>query len=97
MSRPLEDRDGPALHVELGQLLSGVDLAFTASNGPTWAESIVRGRIPVAEGVEVIHDAEPVRPDGIVNELYRIRDDLPVERHRVELPARARSTAGGSV
>jgi len=78
VSRPLEDRDRPALRVEFDQLLSGVDIAFTASSGPTWAESIVRGRIPVAEGVEVFHYAEP-------------------ERHRVELPAHARSTAGGSV
>ena len=97
MSRPLDDRDGPALHIELDELLSGVDLAVTASNSPTWAEFIGRVRIPVAEGVEVFHYAEPVRLDGIVNELYRIRGDLPVERHRVELPARARSTAGGSV
>jgi hypothetical protein len=97
VSRPLEDRDGPALHVDFDQLLPGVDFAFTASSGPTWAESIVRGRIPVAEGVEVFHYAEPVRLDGIVNELYMIRDDGPVERHRVELPERARSTAGGSV
>jgi hypothetical protein len=78
VSRPLDDRDGPALHVELDELLSGVDLAVTASNSPTWAEFIGRVRIPVAEGVEVFHCAEP-------------------ERHRVELPARARSTAGGSV
>jgi hypothetical protein len=78
VSRPLEGRDGPDLHVEFDQLLSGVDLAFTASNGPTWAEFIVRGRIPVAEGVEVFHYAEP-------------------EQHRVALPTRARSAAGGSV
>lgn len=97
MSRPPEDREGLDLHVEFDQLLSGVDLAFTASNGPTWAEFIVRGRILVAEGMEVFHYAEPVRLDGIVNELYRIRDDGPVERHRVELPRRARSAAGGSV
>jgi hypothetical protein len=86
----------PDLDVEPDELLFGLDLAFTASNAPTWAEFIVRVRTPVAEGREVYHYAKAVRLDGIANELYRIRDDRPVERHRVSLPAGARPSTGGS-
>jgi hypothetical protein len=85
----------PDLDVEPEQLLSGVNLAFTASNSPTWAEFIVRARTPIAEGVDVYHYSKAVRLDGIVNEVYRIRDDLPVETRRVDLPVRARSATGG--
>ena len=85
----------PDLDCEPGELLSRVELAFTACNAPTWAEFIVRVRTSVAEDVEVYHYSKAVRLDGIVNEFYRIRDDSPVETRRVELPARASAATGG--
>jgi hypothetical protein len=86
----------PDLDCEPDELLSRLELAFTACNAPTWAEFIVRARTPVADDVDVYHYSKPVRLDGIVNEFYRLRDDRPVESHRVELPARASSATGGS-
>jgi hypothetical protein len=86
----------PDLDCEPGELLSRIELAFTACNAPTWAEFIVRVRTPIADGVEVYHYAKSVRLDDIVNEFYRIRDDRPVESRRVELPVSAPAASGGS-
>ena len=77
----------PGLDCEPDELLSRLELAFTAANGPTWAEFIVRTRTPITDGVEVYHYSKAVRLDGIVNEFYRVPVDGPVEPHRVELPA----------
>jgi hypothetical protein len=89
---------GPILFPDLGaepdELLSRVELAFTAANAPTWAELVVRTRTPVADGTEVYHYARIVRLDGIVNEFYRIVEGGLLEPHRVELPARTSATGG---
>lgn len=76
----------PGLECEPDELLSRVELAFTASNAPDWAEFIVRVRTSIAEDVEVYHYSKAVRLDGIVNELYRIRPDGAAETLVVELP-----------
>jgi hypothetical protein len=86
----------PDLDCEPEELLSRLELAFTACNAPTWAEFIVRARTPIADDIEVYHYSKAVRLDGMVNEFYRVRDDSPVKPHRVELPARAPSAPGGS-
>jgi hypothetical protein len=86
----------PNLDCEPDELLSRLELAFTASNAPTWADFIVRVRTPIADDVDVYHYSKPVRLDGIVNEFYRVRHDRPVEPHRVELPARTSGATGGS-
>lgn len=79
----------PDLECEPGELLSRVELAFTAMNAPDWAEFIIRVRTPIADGVDVYHYSKAVRLDGIVNELYRIRPDSPAETRVVELPTPA--------
>ena len=84
----------PDLDCEPEELLSRLELAFTAANDPTWAEFIVRVRTPVVDDVEVYHYSKAVRLDGIVNEFYRIPTDRPGEPHRVELSAREPATGG---
>jgi len=79
----------PDLEREPEDLLTGLELAFTASNAPDWAQLIVRVRTSIADGVEVHHYSRSMRMDGIANEFYRIPDDAPTSRRRVELPARA--------
>ena len=79
----------PDLECEPDELLSRVELAFSAMNAPDWAECIVRVRTPIADEVEVYHYSKPVRLDGIVNELYRIPAGGRSAARRVELPIRA--------
>jgi len=79
----------PDLDVEPEELLSKVELAFTACNDPGWAEFIVRVRTHLVDGVEVYHYSKTVRLDGIVNELYRIPAGSPSETRRVDLPGHA--------
>ena len=79
----------PDLDRDPGDLLRGMELAFTAANALDWAQWIVRQRTTIAEGVEVYHYAGHVRMDGIVNEFYRIPEDAPVSRRRIPLPAHA--------
>ena len=86
----------PDLDCEPDELLARLELSFTACNAPTWAEFIVRVRTPIADDADVYHYSRAVRLDGIVNEFYRIREDSPVGSRRVELPARASGTTGGS-
>jgi hypothetical protein len=86
----------PDLDCDPDELLSRLDLAFTAANDPRWAEFIVRVRTPIADDVDVYHYSNAVRLDDIVNEFYRIREDGPVTSRRVELPARESGVAGGS-
>lgn len=89
---------GPILFLDLecepDELLSHVELAFTAANSPDWADFIVRARTPIGDDVEVHHYSKAVRLDGIVNEFYRIPEDGAVEAHRVELPTRTPATGG---
>ena len=84
----------PDLERDPSDLLSGLDLAFTAANQFDWAEVIVRARTPVAEGVDVFHYARTVRLDGIVNEFWRVPADAPGVPRRIALP---RSTATAAV
>jgi hypothetical protein len=84
---------GPILIPDLDRdpedLLVGMELAFTASNAPDWAQFVIRTRTPIADGVEVYHYAKLVRMDGIENEFYRIAPASPETRRSVELPAGA--------
>ena len=48
----------PDLKRDPADLLTGLELAFTAANAPDWAQIIVRRRTPIADGVEVYHYAE---------------------------------------
>ena len=84
----------PDLDCEPDELLTRLELAFTAANNPDWAEFIVRVRTPIADDVDVYHYSKAIRLDGIVNEFYRIPADSPVESHRVQLPVRAPATGG---
>jgi hypothetical protein len=86
----------PDLECEPDELLTRLELAFTAANNPDWAEFIVRTPTPVAEGVEVYHYSKAIRLDGIVNEFYRIPTGNPGEPRRVELPARPPATGGSA-
>jgi hypothetical protein len=79
----------PNLDVEPGDLLMGLELAFTAANAPDWAQFVIRTRTTIADGVEVYHYSRSVRMDGIENTFYRIADGAPETRRRVELPAGA--------
>ncbi len=79
----------PALERDPGDLLTGLELAFTAANAPDWAQIIVRGRTPIAADVEVYHYANSIRVEGIANEFYRLPDETPATRRRVDLLAGA--------
>lgn len=83
----------PDLDCEPTELLSSIELAFTAMNAPDWAEFVVRAPTLIADGVEVHHYWRAVRLDGIVNELYRIPEGGPGAVRRVELPL-ARNDGG---
>jgi len=80
---------GPILWPDLARdpadLLGGLELAFTASNAPDWAQIIVRRRIPIGDGIEVYHYADSIRVEGIANELYRLPDGASATRRRVDL------------
>jgi len=79
----------PDLECSPDELLSRVELAFTASNAPDWAEFIVRVRTPIADEIAVYHYSKAVHLDGIVNQLYRIRPHGAADAHRVELASPA--------
>ena len=75
----------PDLDRDPADLLTGLELAFTAANAPDWAQIIVRRRTQIADGVEVYHYADSVRVEGIANEFYRLPDSAPATRRRVDL------------
>ena len=79
----------PDLERDPADLLTGLELAFTAANAPDWAQIIVRRRTEIADGVEVYHYADSIRVEGIANEFYRLPDDAPPIRRRVDLLASA--------
>jgi hypothetical protein len=79
----------PDLERDPADLLTGLELAFTAANAPDWAQIIVRGRTSIADGVEVYHYANSIRVEGIANEFYRLPDTAPATRRRVDLLANA--------
>ena len=67
----------PDLERDPADLLTGLELAFTAANAPDWAQIIVRRRTSIADGVEVYHYADSIRVEGIANEFYRLPDSAP--------------------
>jgi len=79
----------PDLNRDPADLLTGLELAFTAANAPDWAQIIVRGRTSIAEGVEVYHYANSIRVEDIANEFYRLPDTAPPTHRRVDLLASA--------
>jgi hypothetical protein len=79
----------PDLDREPDDLISGLELAFTAANAADWTQFIIRTPTPIAEGVEVYHYSRSIRMDGIENAFYRIAADAPETRRRVHLPAGA--------
>ncbi len=76
----------PNLQVGTAQLLTSMELAFSAFNAPDWGEFLVRVRTPIAEGVEVYHYSKAIRLDGIENALYRVHVSGVAEHRRVDLP-----------
>ncbi len=79
----------PDLERDPADLLTGLELAFTAANAPDWAQIIVRTRTSIADGVEVYHYANSIRVEDIANEFYRLPDAAPATRRRVDLLANA--------
>jgi len=79
----------PDLEQEPDDLLMGMELAFTASNAPDWAQFVIRTRTSIADDVDVYHYSKSIRMDGIENEFYRIAVDAPATRRRVDLAAAA--------
>lgn len=66
---------GPVLLPDLSrspdELLTGMELAFSAFNCSDWTEMLVRVRTDVAESVSVYHYSRPVRLN-CVNHVFRI-------------------------
>ena len=62
----------PDLTREPDKLLSGMELAFSAFNVPTWIEFIVRAATPIPDtDVKVWHYSKSVRMD-VLNEVFQI-------------------------
>lgn len=67
---------GPVLWPDLerapAELIAGLNLAFTAFNGPDWLEAIVR--VPTASpgGMQVYHYSQSVRLEPVRNRIYRV-------------------------
>jgi hypothetical protein len=62
----------PDLTREPADLISGLNLAFTAFNGPDWIEVLVRVPTEASQGLQVYHYSQSVRVDGITNRLFRV-------------------------
>jgi hypothetical protein len=81
---------GPILFPDLtrdpADLLPGMELAFVATNNPTWADFVVRRRTTIADGVEVYHYAAPVRVDDITAEIFTFPERGEPQERRVGLP-----------
>jgi hypothetical protein len=61
----------PDLTREPAQLLTGMELAFSAFNVPDWTEFIVRAPTEIAPGLRVWHYSSPIRLDAR-NEIIRL-------------------------
>jgi hypothetical protein len=81
---------GPILFPDLtrdpADLLPGMELAFVATNNPTWADFVVRRRTTIADGVEVYHYAAPVRVDDITADIFTVPPRGEPQERRVGLP-----------
>lgn len=62
----------PDLMCEPDEMLSRLQFAYSAFNGPDWIELLVRTPTPVADGIDVYHYSKPVRFDA-VNEVIALR------------------------
>jgi len=62
----------PNLELEPDELISGMELAFSAFNCPEWIEFIVRVPTTIADGVDVYHYSRPVRWEAL-NQVVRVR------------------------
>ena len=60
----------PNLELNPDEIITGMQLAFSAFNSPDWIEFIVRLPTPIAEGISVHHYSKPVRWDAR-NQLIR--------------------------
>ena len=54
----------PNLELDPEELITGMELAYSAFNCPRWTEFIVRVPTPIAEGMSVHHYSKPVRWDA---------------------------------
>jgi len=63
----------PDLAREPGDLIAGMQLAFSAFNSPDWIEFIVRVPTPIPQGGSVYHFSRPVRIEGVTNSVYRVK------------------------
>ena len=61
----------PDFSKELEDMISGLELAFSAFNNPGWIEFIVCVPTPVAENISVYHYSHPVRFD-VKNRIVRL-------------------------
>ena len=69
---------GPVLWPDLSRdpadLIAGMNLAFTAFNGPEWIEAVIRLPTETPSGAKVYHYSHFARLDGVQNRLYRVGD-----------------------
>jgi hypothetical protein len=67
---------GPVLFPDLTrppeELIAGLELTFSAFNGPEWIEFLVRAPTGVPGGARVYHYTRPIRLDGVRNRLFRV-------------------------
>jgi hypothetical protein len=63
----------PDLSREPGDLIGGLELAFSAFNGPSWIELLLRVPTDVGQELQVYHYNQPLRLEGVNNEVVRVR------------------------
>ncbi|MGE0610377.1 MAG: hypothetical protein AB7O62_25030 [Pirellulales bacterium] len=63
----------PDLSAEPDRLIERIELAFSAFNSPDWIELIVRTPTDVAPGVRVHHYSQPLRLEGVTNQILRAK------------------------
>ena len=62
----------PDLSREPADLITGLELTFTAFNCPEWIEVLVRVANDVPGGARVYHYSKSVRLDGVRNRIFRV-------------------------
>lgn len=62
----------PDLNRDPADLVSGLELAFSAFNCPEWIEMLVRVPTEVPGGSKVYHYTKSVRLDGVRNRMYQV-------------------------
>ena len=66
----------PDLNRDWGQMIDGMELAFSAFNNPKWIEFIVRQPTAIGNGESVWHYSRPERRD-VINRVFRIDKTFP--------------------